>query len=220
MQRATKAMRMQAFAVDAGASGVDGNVFMDVDIVNCHSTLMWNAFVEYAGEEGAAEFNVLRSFVQRPQDWKDFVSEYLGVDAADAKKTIISLIFLGLPKCDIPFLWTVAVQVHKVAELLVSSPKYRRLNDMFEHRRRPIATRLSYALQSIEDCILQNIEDEIAASGLNARVVIYMFDKAAVALPMAKRASLVELLAQVGHKWSVKFHVADFPVHTVDENSA
>eukprot|EP00972_Heterocapsa_arctica_P074253 10959791-Heterocapsa_arctica.AAC.1 len=83
MQKAPKSIRLQAFTMAAGFSGIYGNVFVDVDITNCFPTLMWNALVDCIGEEGAAEFDVFRCFVQFPQVWKDFLGEYFDVDAAD-----------------------------------------------------------------------------------------------------------------------------------------
>ena len=57
------------------------------------------------------------------------------------------------------------------------------LEQMFGDRRRPRATRLSYALASREDQIIRDAESSIASEMPDAKVVALMFDGFVVWVP-------------------------------------
>ena len=100
----------------------------------------------------------------------------MGVDAAVAKKEIIRLFFLGLPTQDIPPLWALAKEIALATEIILASAEYTYLSQMFAERRCPKASRLSYALASLEDTIITSLEEEISNSLPTSRVVYLICD--------------------------------------------
>eukprot|EP00959_Pyramimonas_sp_CCMP1952_P352767 7390868-Pyramimonas_sp.AAC.1 len=85
------------------------------------------------------------------------------VTAKEAKKLLIKIVHLGKPACDLPFLWNLAVDMHKAVDMLLSREKFRYLDGRFENRRCPAASKLHYALSSVEDSILSDLETEVTS---------------------------------------------------------
>ncbi len=80
---------------------------------------------------------------------------------------------------------------------------------MFSDRRNPTATRMHFALASMEDAILQDVEAAILESA-DAKINVYMFDGAIATVREGDMESLEQSLSQVGNKWHVNFKIERF----------
>ena len=79
-----------------------------------------------------------------------------------------------------PLLWELSADIKRAVEHLLSMTEYEYLKGLFEDRRNPFATRLHYALSSIEDSIITRIEEAMATRLPSARINTYMFDVGAL----------------------------------------
>eukprot|EP00959_Pyramimonas_sp_CCMP1952_P078307 1637071-Pyramimonas_sp.AAC.1 len=99
--------------------------------------------------------------------------DYLGVDAADAKKSISRIFCLGLPTSDLPFLWSLASDVAQAAHLLMQMPDNRHLQDMVGDRKHPRATRFFYAVSKSEGQLLARVTDGIVNLGWRPSALLF-----------------------------------------------
>ena len=177
-----------------------GQVFANVDINNCFVSLWHN---ELGRETDVV--NTYPAFTALKNHYKHiraFLAEYLGISVKDAKKELIRIIHLGFPKHDLPYLWNLSVEMHEAAEALIALDKFAYLEGMFVTRRNPIATKIHYALASVEDTILSDMENELKAiPGLSFNT--YMFDGAIVFLRAADIEQFATRLDHVAQRWNI-----------------
>ena len=95
---------------------------------------------------------------------------------SEAKVILIALYFSGLPQHDVPFLWALACEIKKAINIILGNPKFAYLDALFADRRCPSATRIHYALASIEDRIVSELEKAIVSVAPGARVMTLLFD--------------------------------------------
>ena len=103
------------------------------------------------------------------------MKEYFDVDDDDAKMAIGRIFSLGLPQSDLPFLWSLAVDVAQAKQIVLERPEFESLLTLFGDRSFPTATRLFYALSPTEDDLLHQMQDTCTAQGWG--IVAYIFDE-------------------------------------------
>ena len=81
---------------------------------------------------------------------------------------------------------------------------------MFAGRPNPTSSRLHFALASVEDAILQDMEDAVATKLSSASFATHMFDGGILKMPPDDISALEQLLKTVGGKWKVEFKVEQF----------
>ena len=162
------------------------------------------------------KYPCLCSFKEDPNAWRKLAQEcFLLENMKEAKKALISILCWAKPKDDNPALWALAAEVRAATALLLALPSSAYLQGMFNDRRVPGASRLSYLLGAEEDAIVQ----AFAAALRDDRrfcVQTYMFDGVVVATHPDDLADLVEVAHTVGAQHSVRFTTAFFPVESVD----
>ena len=100
-------------------------------------------------------------------------------------------------------------------------PRFRHLHAMLKDRRSPTTTRLHFALASVEDEIVQDLEARVgvAAAGVFgehvageplANVVTLMFDGAILRVRRSGLSSLRRVLDDMGARWNVEFTISIF----------
>eukprot|EP00969_Alexandrium_andersonii_P112051 4948707-Alexandrium_andersonii.AAC.1 len=78
---------------------------------------------------------------------------------------------------------------------------------MFADRPNPSATRMHFALASIEDAVLADVETALGAIP-GVAVNAYMFDGAIARVPQAEVDSVAEALRDLGGRWGISFSVS------------
>ena len=96
-----------------------------------------------AARDPKVPFTSPKRFTSNYTAWRDFMGEYLDVDAVLAKKSISRIFGLGMPESDVLFLWSLASDVAQAAHLVLQTPDNRNLQGMFSDRAHPRATRFS-----------------------------------------------------------------------------
>lgn len=192
-----------AFCTEPHALGAAGSKCVDVDIDNCFVTLLFN-ILGYTCDV-ATLFPTLTALKEHHRAARSFLAEYLGITVKNAKRELIRIIHLGKPKHDLPFLWNLAAEMNRAVATLLEMPQFAYLDDKFNNRRNPLATKMHYALAAIEDDILSELQAFVAReSGMN--IMVLMFDGATTRV---EDASLVERLRQrlrfIEDKWHVSF---------------
>ena len=81
---------------------------------------------------------------------------------------------------------------------------------MFGDRRSPKATRIHFALASIEDAILEDVETSLRAEVNEARFITYMFDGCVAWVNRADIPLIRDVLSRIGDVWHVEFTVSKF----------
>ena len=174
---------------------------VDFDVVCCHVTLLHNFLKKTYSDVNLV---CLALFALHPSEWRDFVQKYAGVDAAAAKTALTKVTYMGAPDFNLPFLWGLARDVHIASHLILASPHFAYLRGKFQDRRNPHASRLSYALCSLEDDVLSNLCEAVNSVDC-AQVVVYMFDGAIIMLDDASLVSDIKLkLDQAAEQLQVK----------------
>jgi len=79
-------------------------------------------------------------------------------------------------------LWDLSAQLHEAIDLVLQDDKFLYLSNKFGSRRNPKATRMHFALASIEDAIIQSIERKIQGT-IGARINVLMFDGIVLTIP-------------------------------------
>jgi hypothetical protein len=194
----------------SGGQPVGMNFFLDVDIAQCMPTLFLRELEEIVGTGGLEEFEALKACVAHYDEIRGFVQEYYGISAKDAKKMMLSLFFFRKPLDDLPFLWALSYEIHKAADIILAEPKFAYLKDKFADRRNPRASRLSYALQSLEDSIISDLENEIKDKAPSVQVTAYMFDGLILQVTAASAPLVHEAAETVGKSRNVNFKIKPF----------
>ena len=132
--------------------------------------------MDIVGEEEADEFPTLRSFVHNHSTWREMLVEYLGVPTKEAKTCLLRIFFHGVPTSDLPLLWALVADVRRASGIILADPRFNYLKGLFSQRRNPVASRLHYAIASIEDSIVQRVQAAIADAQITCKIVTYMFD--------------------------------------------
>jgi hypothetical protein len=195
--------------------------FVDVDIVHCFAVLLWNLLASCVGEFDLSEFQTFRAFKEHPAAWRAFLMEYFGTDMKTSKKALVRILHLGKPLSDVPFLWALAHEVSMAVSIVLALPRFRHLHDMFKDRRSPTTTRLHFALASLEDEIIQDLEARVgvATAGVLgehadgeplASVVTLMFDGAILRVRRSELPGVRRVLDDLGDRWSVEFTMKIF----------
>ena len=173
-------MRNACLQVDHAPSGmVDDFVFFDIDVENCFPSLLY-AKLKQRGHHMEEDFPVFTAFKHNPKAWRSFLSEYFDIEEKRSKKMLIRFLHLAEPSSEMPLLWELSADIKRAVEHLLSMTEYEYLKGLFEDRRIPFATRLHYALSSIEDSIITRIEEAMATRLPSARINTYMFDVGAL----------------------------------------
>jgi len=199
------------FAADPDASqGADIQHF-DVDENNAFPTMMWNEVQKEVGDVMDIDFVTFTAFVKHPGTFRSFLAEYQGITVKEAKKVFIKLLHFGLPESELPLLWALAAEFRTAAQVLISKDKYSYLQGMFGDRRNPMATRLHYALASVEDAIVNDLAREMEnAFGEQVKVIVFMFDGLILQVKGVCVEAMQAVLAVVGEGWNVTFSLDRF----------
>ena len=179
----------------------------DVDMVNAFMQLLWNKLKEVVGDSVDIEYQNFTAYVSNPGGVRKFLATYFGIPEKAAKKALIAILHHGRPKAELPYLWALAVELRMAAERLLELPEHCHLLEMFDARRCPGATRLHYALASLEDHLLQRLEAGIAQEfEAEATANVLMFDGLCVRIEGAGHgARLRRVLDAVGQAAGVRF---------------
>jgi len=207
VQKLSRSARKEAMHKEVDASGADGDFsYIDIDIDNCFPQLLYNRIAEARGGELDIDYPVYYAFVRHYKQWRAILSEYLGQPISNAKKMLIAIFFLARPQVELGFLWRLAVEMQQLVEELLKMPENAHLLGTFGHRRNPDATRLFYAMASLEDSILSDIRDTLQQANCG-EIITYMFDGAIVKVPAGKMNDAVAAVTEVGDRWRVSFKV-------------
>ena len=118
---------------------------------------------------------------------------------------MIMLLHCAVPQCELPVLWALASEMHMATRVILATPEFMHLNTMFQERRHPVASRVFYALASIEDRFLQHLEESLLNEfGEDCDVLVYMFDGAVVRMrKTGNEPHLRQVLDSVGERLGV-----------------
>lgn len=181
-----------------------GKVFAEADINNCFVNLLMIELSQVCNV--AEDMPTLSAFAANYKAWRSFLAAYMGVSAKEAKKLLIKILHLGTPPCDLPFLWNLAVDMHKAVGMLLALEKFSYLEGRFANRRCPPASKLHYALSSLEDTILSDLEKEVTSvNGVSMNT--YMFDGAVFLTREDAMDELRAAVKTVADKWGVTMSV-------------
>lgn len=114
------------------------------------------------------------------------------------------------PQHDLPVLWSLAVDLHKAAAVVLASESYAYLTEMFHDRRNPQASRLHYALAKVESEIAADIQTRLADEIPDVRVVVWIYDGCVLKVPCREVGRVRELLCGIGATWGVEFETKSF----------
>ena len=181
-----------------------GKVFAEADINNCFVALLVIELSHVCNVD--EDLPTLSAFAANYKMWRSLLAAYMCVSPKEAKKLLIKIIHLGKPTCDLPFLWNLAVDMHKAVDMLLACEKFSYLEGRFENRRCPAASKLHYALSSVEDSILADLEKEVTSvDGISVNT--YMFDGAVFLTPENAMDELRAAVKTVADKWGVTISV-------------
>eukprot|EP00959_Pyramimonas_sp_CCMP1952_P351447 7363523-Pyramimonas_sp.AAC.1 len=85
------------------------------------------------------------SFKNNHKSWRAFLCDYLGVNMKDAKRALIRLVHLVVPRNDLPFPWNLSREIKEAVKRFLSLPQLSHLQKMFHEKPNPTATRLHCA---------------------------------------------------------------------------
>lgn len=192
------------FTTDVGASVNGEYIFANIDIDNCFVSLLYNELSENCDVN--SEYPVLAALDKHYKSIRNFLAEYMSIPVKEAKREIIRIVHFGLPKIDLPVLWNLAVEMRRATATLLGLEKFSYLTGLFASRRNPMATKLHYALASIEDDVLSDMEQacqQVESLTINT----YMFDGAIVYLREADVDHLRRRLEELGRLRKIGFTV-------------
>ena len=207
-QRLNRTLRAMCFQYDIGSSSCDADEeIYDVDVDNSFIKIMWNELQGAVGDAVYIEYHVFTALVENPVVFREFLSKYFDIPVKDAKKMLIALLHYAKPQAELPLLWALVLEMRMAAQVILGLPKFGYLQGRFAERRHPVASRLHYALSSIEDNIIAGLEDVLRSEmGGRARVLVFMFDGAVITVSgEGGRAALRQILDTVGQTWDVHF---------------
>ena len=186
-------------------------MYIDVDIENCFPTLLWKELIENVGDAARTDFDVLYAFVFHYRAWRAALADYFDIPLKASKKLLISILHLAAPMGELPFLWALSVQIKQAVDIILSSDKFQHLNNMFASRRQPVASRLHFALASVEDFIVQQAELAMLKDAADSAVMTYMFDGAVFRIPEVSLGAARASLDRIAQREGMAFTVDVFP---------
>jgi hypothetical protein len=163
--------------------------------------------------EIADDCRSLLLYVQHPQAWKSFISEYYEVNEDDAKKMILRTFFGGKPADGNPWLWGLLSDVIRIREKVLADAKFAYLGGMFCDRPNPLMSRFAYAVFSEEDALLEGLLERLFFTFQDAVVVsALMFDGLILACPNKEdmREDLVVCLSEFSQTAGIKAVIKQF----------
>ncbi|CAK0814598.1 unnamed protein product, partial [Prorocentrum cordatum] len=174
------------------------------DINNCFVALIVKEIEQVC--QMKEELPALAAFAANCKAWRSALAAYMSASARVAKKPLVKSVHLGKPDCDLPFLWNLSVGMHTAVDLLLAQDKFTCMEGRFENRRCPPASKLHYALSSIEDMVLADLDAE-AASIHGVSVNACMFDGAMFLTPEDAVADLRAAANAVAAKCGLRITV-------------
>jgi len=214
VQHLSKSLRLLALRSESDIGSSLGAVFevFDVDIDNCFAQLLWNELHRLVGDAVDIDYSTFTAFVKNPGKFKTFLSQYLSLPIKAVKKSLAALLHCARPQSELPLLWALAVEFRMAAKVVLESPAHAHLMTKFSERKHPLATRLHYALSSVEDSIVRDVEKAVQeAFGERAQIITYMFDGLIVRMAnLGCSDSLRKILDDVGKRRGVHFSLEKF----------
>ena len=178
-------------------------VVLDIDIDDCFTTLAVNKVEEHLD---MTNISVIRAKKEHNKLWRSALAKYMATDAKTAKKELQAILHMGWPTHELAMLWNLALEVQKAIEFILGLPEFLYLQEHFGNRRNPQATRVHYAMSSIEDAILSDLVRELEFIP-DLRVNTYMFDGALVLTRGEQVGEVKKMMKKVEQKWKVTFSV-------------
>ena len=151
-------------------------------------------------------FPTLVAYKTHYKVWRNFLTEYTGAGPREIKKMLNEIVHLAWTKVDIPFLWNLALDMHRAVQVLLGLPKFDYLQGHFNERKNPPACKFHYALAGIEDNIIQEVEERLSQIS-DLSINTYMFDGVIVLAKESDEGAIVNALCEIGEKWKVSFKV-------------
>ena len=204
----SKFARHSGFATSPADTPGAGRVFVDVDINNCFFTILCNLVTNEL--QDTTDIGTLLSFKTHYAEWRNFLAEYLRIPLKAAKKLLIRLVHLGRPQHDIPFLWNLATQIRQAVTVLLEMDRFQYLQSKFSDRPNPTATRLHYALASVEEEIMVDLGQSVTQHVPDCTINALMFDGAVLRMSESSIPELHRVLEAVGTRHSVTFSTSRF----------
>eukprot|EP00971_Amphidinium_carterae_P135664 2688094-Amphidinium_carterae.1 len=132
---------LQYLTREARAAAVGGEVggykTFDVDIKNCHPSLMLQLAMKLMPAEADA-FPMLSAYNANVEVWRSAVGNILDLQPDEAKKALIQLFYSGAPWKDVPFMWALAHEVNVATHTITEHPDHVHLKAMFASRKNPL----------------------------------------------------------------------------------
>ena len=208
-QQLSRSFRNSALksAVDIDRQGALLFENFDIDMVNAFMQFMWIRLEANVGDAVDIEYQVFTAYVKNPVAVREFIARALNISVKAAKKQLITILHYGRPQSQLPFLWALAVELRMAARVLLDLPEFTHLSGMFGARRHPDATRLHYAVSSMQDLVIQSLEKALGDEFEDeAKIIVYMFDGLVVQTQgVGNERRVRRVLDAVGMAASVKF---------------
>ena len=97
------------------------------------------------------------------------------------------------------------------AQAVLDKPKFAYLLGKFGDSRSPLASRLHYALSSVEDAITMELAESLEKEFKeHARVIVLMFDGLIAQMRGVDPDAVRRVLVDVGGRWKVTFSIDKF----------
>ena len=199
--------RKIAFTMEPSSSFQGGKVFLDIDTDNCFPVLLMNEISTECDLPHTVP--TLVAYNANYTAWRSALAKYMSVSLREAKQMIIKVMFLAKPDVELPFMWNLSVDVHRAMDILLAKKTYDYLEGKFGNRRCPNATKLHYALSSVGDAILTQLENELKEIP-DVKMNTYIFDGAVVMAPEDKVEDVRRAALVVGQRCNVNFSVDSF----------
>ena len=204
-QKVGGSTRAIIFQTDVAASGGKDCVNIRGDIVNAMQSILLNLLRQAVGDCAEIDYELMWKLKSNPAVMNAFIPDFMGVSAKDAKKSLLAVLHYGHPRCDLPLLWALAVEMRKASEVILNLPEYAYLAKMFSGRRHPKASRLHYALAKTENEIIQDAIGCIAAATNDRSTVsALIFDEFIVRVDASDVDAVLQVFKEVGEHWGVK----------------
>ena len=206
LQGLSKSLRKTALSA---SDPLEAEELFEIDGVNFFITILWNELRDVVGDAVDIGYQTFTALVKNPVTLRRFVASTLDISAKEAKKLLIKILHWGRPSHPLPLLWALAVQMRAAAEIVLQKSKFDHLASMFSDRRLPSATRLHYALSSIEDSLVEEVTTALVEEfGGELQVTVLIFDGLIVKVQVTSHAARVRrILDKVGAAAHVAFTV-------------
>ena len=180
---------------------------MDLDIKNCHPTLLLR-MVEELSPELHQRCTTWSAYNRHVDEWRQLIAEYLDIPISEAKTHLVKLFYLGRPWREIPPMWKLAAEIHDATHLILNHDNYRHLATKFSDRENPRACRLFYAVTPREDLIIEEISRFLLQK--HCKPLTYMFDGMILSVPDKLTCDDVkETLLDLTQKWGIEIKLAN-----------